>query len=135
MLLLNRPALARLMWARDARRGAPSAAAASPLQSALLGCLLCRRLAGHPVVAARGDGRGLALGLRRTGDEYEGLAARILEIAHGRDAERALSALEQPFAACAGSARTAHAPAPPLCPLQHARRVQSPIVRALVERD
>ena len=101
MLLLNRPALARLMWARDGRKGAPSAAAASPLQSALLGCLLCRRLACHPALMSRGDGRGLALSLRRTADDYEGIAARILEIAHGRDAERALSALEQPIAACA----------------------------------
>ena len=92
MVILNRPALAKLFWFRDGRQG-PFAL----LHAALLAVLLSRRLVAHPVM---GRHRRLLSRLRATARDFEGLAARVLRRASATNQARTLAALEQPLTIC-----------------------------------
>ena len=93
LVLVNRSALARVFFLRDARKNT-----SSTLANALWACLLCRRLSKNPDVGK--FSYHLKNGFETTADWYEGVAARILKAAFERSERCALRALQRPLKRC-----------------------------------
>jgi hypothetical protein len=94
MILANRPSLARLFWIRDGRKYT-----SAMFQNALLACLLCRSLNELPIIKQHIH---LVAAFEHVAGEYESFVADVLKLAHARNEERTLSAINRYFKQCSG---------------------------------